>query len=453
LFLRERKNKMKGRIILLGLIVILTLAAIPGYAQLNEFEQRTQNLAQIKTPENELISIAKTALETELSLQINGNNSIQNLNNDRFAGAMQKRFVEANEYYNENVIAGRQAKESPMKVYDEELRISKNKATLFLTAFNQITFIDSNGESFDSGGETKYRFEFEYQTNQWIMVNIADVSFDRASTKNPEKFDISSQPLFDLAAVAPTVSRNGVVTYAIRHVYNPNPAYRVFDKDCTNFVSQALCSNGWGMIWGNRESNSSWYYYGEPYSFYPYSRYQSFTWSVAHNFALFNFNQGRATKYAIPSDSNWGDVLQIDLYGDGHIDHSTIATKLDSGEVYLTYRSTDYLNRPLSYFKNNYPKAVYYGWHLYFNANEINISKISPAPVKVGQGTWLTVTGTNFRSGVTASVNQWGIANTGVKYQSSSSVLVYVVMNNRGSYTLQLKNPDGTYARKNFTVV
>jgi hypothetical protein len=434
----------------LAAILLLTFAVIV-FTQSSK-DESPQNLIQKQTTKNELISIAKTALEVELSLQVNDKDSLQNVSDDRFANAMQKRFANAITLYKENITSERKVKDQQLRVYDEKLKLKKSRATLFLTTFSNISYIDSNGESFDSGGETKYQFEFEYQNNIWEMIDVTDVSFDNQSIKLPEKTEAFPKAEFAMAGVAPTVSRNGVVTYAIRHVHSPNPAYREFSNDCTNFVSQALYNNGWGMIWGDRLANSSWYYYGDPYSFYPFSTYQSYTWAVAHNFALFNFSQGRASSYNNPSDSNWGDVLQVDFTGDGHIDHNTIVTKLDNGEVYLTYHTTNYLNRSLSYFKANYPKAVYYGWHLYFNSNEINITKMTPVPVKVGKGTWLTITGTNFRKGLKASVNQWAIADTGVSYKSSNTVLVYVVMNNKGSFTLQLKNPDGTFARKNFLV-
>lgn len=443
---------MKNQIICLVAILLLTSTTVV-FAQSNKYDQ-IQDLFQNQTTKNQLISVAKTALQVELDLQVNERDSVQNVSDEKFAGAMQERFAIAFAHYNQNALIGKKAKGSEIRVYDEKLKIRKNKATLFLTAFSQVTYIDSDGEPFESGGETKYKFEFEFQKDHWVMTNVADISFDNYSVEFPvefyEKTENSSEVTSAPQGVAPTVIRSGVVSYAIRYVYSPNSAYRVFEKDCTNFISQSLSNNGWAMIWGNRTSNSSWYYHGEPFSFYPYSTYQSYTWAVAHNFS--SFAQSRASGYSNPSESNWGDVVQVDFTGDKKIDHTAIVTKLDSGEVYLTYRSADYLNRPLSYFRSNYPKAVYHGWHLNFDAKEINITGLSPSSVRVGQGVWLTVTGMNFKRGLKASVNQWAIADTGVSYKNSNTVLVYVVMNNRGSYTLQLKNPDGTVARKNFSV-
>lgn len=250
------------------------------FAQTSKYEQ-IQDLFQDKTTKNELISVAKTALEVELSLQVNERGSVQNVNDERFAGAMQKRFVTALARYNQDAPSGSKAKVSEIKVYDEKLKIRKNNATLVLTAFSQITYIDSDGEPFESGGETKYKFDFEYQRDHWVMTDVVDVSFGGYSVEFPIDFHEKTEnfPMATSAsqAVAPTVVRSGVVSYAIRYVYKPNPAFRKFDKDCTNFVSQSLYNNGWTMIWGDRTSNNSWYYYGDPYSFPPFSTFQSYS--------------------------------------------------------------------------------------------------------------------------------------------------------------------------------
>lgn len=42
------------------------------------------------------------------------------------------------------------------------------------------------------------------------------------------------------------------------------------------------------------------------------------------------------------------DVLQLDFTRDGTKDHSMIVTKKTTTEIYLTYHTSDMINRPLS---------------------------------------------------------------------------------------------------------
>jgi hypothetical protein len=156
--------------------------------------------------------------------------------------------------------------------------------------------------------------------------------------------------------------RNAAAAYARRYALNYNTSYKSFTNDCTNFISQALYAGGWTYTGSefSRTSNTTWYYG---------SLSQSYTWAGAHNHYLFHANMDRSW---IAEQSAWliiGEPINIDFEGDGHIDHTVIITKVDSyNNQYVSYHTTNSLDKPLSYFFNNYPNAKYYGWmmHDYF---------------------------------------------------------------------------------------
>lgn len=55
------------------------------------------------------------------------------------------------------------------------------------------------------------------------------------------------------------------------------------------------------------------------------------------------------------------DVLQLDFDRDNNISHSMLVTATSSsGERYLTYHTTDTLNRSLTSLISAYPSAWYY---------------------------------------------------------------------------------------------
>lgn len=54
-------------------------------------------------------------------------------------------------------------------------------------------------------------------------------------------------------------NRLNAASYAIRHHANPNPAYPVYNADCTNFVSQAVYAGGMPMRKGG-DTDQYWYF-------------------------------------------------------------------------------------------------------------------------------------------------------------------------------------------------
>jgi hypothetical protein len=86
------------------------------------------------------------------------------------------------------------------------------------------------------------------------------------------------------------------------------------------------------------------------------------------------------------------------------------------------------------------------------------IGSVTPNPVKVNQTTTLTVNGSNFLSGLSATVSTptgvYSIAPGGVTFVNANQVRVLVTMGGTPNYnaTLTLTNPGGLAASTGFTV-
>lgn len=144
---------------------------------------------------------------------------------------------------------------------------------------------------------------------------------------------------------------SAMADYAIRYVYNYNPAYRSFPADCTNFISQAMYAGGWTMVTGYYTNNNVWWYNWLN---------QSYTWAGAHNWYFFARGSGRTSYLSNVWYMLIADVLQMDFTRDGQINHTMIVTVVGSSDLYLTYHSDNTLNRSLNSIILQYPNSWYY---------------------------------------------------------------------------------------------
>lgn len=162
-----------------------------------------------------------------------------------------------------------------------------------------------------------------------------------------------------------------MVNYATRWAYGRNPDYRSFDNDCMNFVSQALYAGGWQQS----ESSPSWYHYSAYWEPTP-TFYWSRTWTVSHDWYFYALQDSRRTTALEYFEQLLNaDVLQADWdngagapHPDGFLDHTMIVTQrfaADINSIYLTYHTTDRLNRKLAEILAEVPptpdRANYYG--------------------------------------------------------------------------------------------
>jgi hypothetical protein len=113
------------------------------------------------------------------------------------------------------------------------------------------------------------------------------------------------------------------VQYAERWWNDYNPAFKSFDVDCTNYISQCLNAGGAPMQ-GYSNRSKGWWMRNNNWSY---------SWSVANSMRLYlpGSKVGlRAKEVNSPSQLLPGDVICYDFQGDGRFDHTTIVTAKDA---------------------------------------------------------------------------------------------------------------------------
>ncbi|MUV36661.1 putative 35.5 kDa protein in gldA 3'region [Lentibacillus sp. JNUCC-1] len=131
-----------------------------------------------------------------------------------------------------------------------------------------------------------------------------------------------------------TYDRQAAVKYAERWWNSYNPAYRRFDVDCTNYVSQCLYAGGAPMH-GAPKRDRGWWYQGDNWSY---------SWSVAHSLRwyLSGATQGlKGSEVSEASELELGDIICYDFQGDGRWDHNTIVVSKDNNGMPLVNAHTD----------------------------------------------------------------------------------------------------------------
>ncbi|TLS37997.1 amidase domain-containing protein [Pseudalkalibacillus caeni] len=117
-------------------------------------------------------------------------------------------------------------------------------------------------------------------------------------------------------------NRLAAVKYAERWWNDYNPAYKSFDVDCTNYISQCLRAGGAPMR-GYPGRSRGWWFQNNNWSY---------SWSVAHAFRwhLSGSTVGlKGKEVQTPGELQPGDVVCYDFDGDGHWQHSTIVVDHD----------------------------------------------------------------------------------------------------------------------------
>lgn len=150
-----------------------------------------------------------------------------------------------------------------------------------------------------------------------------------------------------------------MVTYARKYWTDYNPTYRDFSAnggggDCTNFISQILRHGGWKFAqWadGDRTNPNQWWYG---------LINQTYTWAGAENWSW--FAPQRTVHLSNVWDMSKTDVLQYDGDRNGTMDHTMIVTKKTTTEIYMTYHTSDHLDRPLSEIIAGHSGAWWYSY-------------------------------------------------------------------------------------------
>ncbi|GIO21582.1 amidase domain-containing protein [Oceanobacillus sp. J11TS1] len=129
-------------------------------------------------------------------------------------------------------------------------------------------------------------------------------------------------------------NRLEAVRYAERWWNSFNPAYRRFEDDCTNYISQCLRAGG-SPMWGEPVRERGWWYSNNSWSF---------SWSVAHSLRwyLSGSERGlRGIEVESPEELNPGDVICYDFDGDDLWNHTTIVVRKDANNMPLVNAHTD----------------------------------------------------------------------------------------------------------------
>lgn len=153
--------------------------------------------------------------------------------------------------------------------------------------------------------------------------------------------------VFGGAVNAEAYNRYAAVDYAWRYVWTPNPAYRQYPNDCTNFVSQCMRAGGWQQIGQTSHTNpSNWFYRGAPLA-------SSYTWTGANYFENFLMISGRGYRIVdqrnlLPGDviaADWGDGANAPGVADGKADHLMIVLQNSGSDVLYAQHSSNKVRR------------------------------------------------------------------------------------------------------------
>ncbi|SFI71955.1 Putative amidase domain-containing protein [Paenibacillus sp. UNC496MF] len=133
--------------------------------------------------------------------------------------------------------------------------------------------------------------------------------------------------------------RDMAAAYADRWWNEANPAYELFEVNCTNYISQCLFAGAAPMNYTGKRA-SGWWYRG----FSGGRENWSYSWAVAnalqHYLSAPHNSSLRATVVDSADQLALGDVIIYDWGGDNRFQHSTIVTAFDAAGMPLVNANT-----------------------------------------------------------------------------------------------------------------
>lgn len=225
------------------------------------------------------------------------------------------------------------------KVSSDDERLLR-KQQLLESRESQIIKVKASGRVLFTEGEwTRYLVHFKYLIKQDSYIYLEEEVEERAARIENQLLieDKEMEPQPDFSAEEKVFAefpeelderrafhydRLKAVQYAERWWNSYNPAYRHFDVDCTNYISQCLHAGGAPMT-GYPDRSRGWW---------TRSNNWSYSWSVAHAFRWFLSSSKaglKAEEVSEPKLLQPGDVICYDFQGDGRFDHTTIVTAKD----------------------------------------------------------------------------------------------------------------------------
>lgn len=181
-----------------------------------------------------------------------------------------------------------------------------------------------------------YQFELKNDaiTNHKEVKVEAEPTLATVKPETPERETTDTRLNYD---------RLAAVKYA-EHWWNSyNPAYRKFDVDCTNYISQCLHA-GDAPMRGMPVRDQGWWYGASSWSF---------SWAVAHSLRWYLSGSTAGLKgeeMESATDLFPGDVICYDFEGDGRWNHNTFVVAKDAnGEPLVNAHTSNSRNRDWSY--------------------------------------------------------------------------------------------------------
>jgi len=267
-----------------------------------------------------------------------------------------------------------------------DIQVDGDKAQLKATEVTSMDMDTPPGGPKVTKFSDPHVFDFINEGGEWHLVN--DVIVRPAPVVEKQQADLpAAPPAKDLAeakalkhynhAVSTRAAtrmfgsydRVASVAYAKQYALTYNSAFKHFNNDCTNFVSQSLNAGGWEMVTGYYTNQDVWWYACALPGGYVCNA--SYTWGAAYNFRQFlNTSPGNRTVAAQQlSNLFTGDIIFADWDGpsghhpDGRVDHVMFVTGKDTdGNLYISQHTNDRLDRPMAQVILQETEAQFYGF-------------------------------------------------------------------------------------------
>lgn len=155
------------------------------------------------------------------------------------------------------------------------------------------------------------------------LVDDTEIIPDNNVNKAPYSRNEEDEQDEDHERVSYRYDRLKAVQYAERWWNSYNPAFKKFDVDCTNYISQCLYAGKIPMS-GYPNRSKGWWMRNQNWSY---------SWTVANSlrYHLSSSKLGLQAKEVGSADLlSLGDVICYDFQGDGRFDHNTIVTGKDA---------------------------------------------------------------------------------------------------------------------------
>ncbi|ATO27809.1 hypothetical protein RA13_06995 [Bacillus atrophaeus] len=242
-------------------------------------------------------------------------------------------------------------KQSFQSTNTSNLSLSQSSKKLNVTQLNnsskQLNVTQLNNSSSTLQYENDEEYSSDVKLDDFLKNYKQEVKNDDKeevkSVNKPVNMNFSAVNSNQLTVTATSVkgySGYAAMKYAEKYALKPNKNYKLYkDKDCTNFVSQAL-----------RAGRMPYFKEWKPYTD---------AWVNAGAFRSYILKAGGIKMKTVSdkySNVGLGDVYHYDYHNkiglrraDGWMDHTAIVTSRANSKLYVSYHSTNRLNVPREY--------------------------------------------------------------------------------------------------------